>query len=49
MIKKKHSCKCHKVIGGSVTCDLTCLRCSNAKKIRVTETKNYKKIEVFFK
>ena len=48
-MKKDHDCECHKIIGGKVTCDLTCLKCSGAKEVKTTETKDYKKIEVTFK
>ncbi len=47
-MKKNHKCKCHKIIGGRVTCDLTCMKCNGAKIVRTEETKDYKKIEVIF-
>ena len=49
MKKLKHEfCECHKKIGDSVTCNIECLKCSKAKEVKVTTTKNYKKIEVTF-
>ena len=48
MGREKHTCECHKIIGGRVTCNMVCLKCSKAKEIRTTERNGYKKIEVIF-
>lgn len=48
MKKKEHTCKCHKKIGSSITCNMECLKCSGAKEVKTTVTKDYKKIEISF-
>ena len=48
-MKKKHpDCECHKEINGRLTCLATCMKCSEAKKTIITQTKDYKKIEIIF-
>ena len=51
MTKKqaKHpNCGCHIIINNRVTCNITCLKCSSPKKVKVFKREGYKRIEVVY-
>ena len=47
-IRKNHKCACHKNYGDTVTCNMTCMKCSGAKSVSVTVENNKKIISVKF-